>query len=90
MRVNPDTLSWQRVGHPHWEGVLRGLVQAHVRETSSRYAAQMLLDWARDAAAVLAGGAEGIREISAGAARRPGGAAGLVAACCWRGGGWVP
>ena len=47
MRVNPETLSWQRVGNVHWEGVLRGLVETHARETASRYAAQMLLDWAR-------------------------------------------
>ncbi len=44
-RVNPDSVEWQRVAHPHWDGVLRGLVQAHVRETNSRYAAGLLHDW---------------------------------------------
>ena len=44
-RANPDTIDWQRVAHPHWDGVLRGLIEAHVRETSSRYAAGLLHDW---------------------------------------------
>ena len=45
-RVNPESLTWQRVMHPHWEGVLRDLVETHVRETSSRYAEGLLHDWA--------------------------------------------
>jgi glutamate synthase (NADPH/NADH) large chain len=45
--VNSDTLTWQRVVHPHWAGVLRGLVERHAAETNSRYARMMLLDWAR-------------------------------------------
>ena len=45
LRVNPDTLTWQRVSHPHWEGVMRGLVARHVEETDSRYAARLLHDW---------------------------------------------
>ena len=45
-RVNPETLTWQRVAHPHWERVLRGLVETHVAETNSRYAAGLLHDWA--------------------------------------------
>jgi glutamate synthase (NADPH/NADH) large chain len=44
-RVNPDTLTWQRVVHPHWEAVLRDLVTRHVVETSSRYAERLLHDW---------------------------------------------
>ena len=48
MRVNPDTLTWQRLGSPHWESVLRSLVEEHVRETSSRYAAMLLHDWAQE------------------------------------------
>jgi glutamate synthase (NADPH/NADH) large chain len=46
-RVNPDTLMWQKVGTTHWEGVLRGLVEDHVRETSSQYAERLLHDWSR-------------------------------------------
>ena len=46
-RLNPDTLLWQRVVHPHWGEFLRSLVERHVAETSSRFAATMLVDWAR-------------------------------------------
>ena len=46
-RVNPDTLLWQRVGHPHWQGVLRDLVQRHADETQSRFSQMMLHDWSR-------------------------------------------
>lgn len=45
MRVNPDTLSWQRVAHPHWSGLLRGLVAQHAEETNSRYARMLVHDW---------------------------------------------
>ena len=45
VRVNPDTLMWQRVSSAHWEQVLKDLVQQHVTETSSRYAAQLLHSW---------------------------------------------
>jgi glutamate synthase (NADPH/NADH) large chain len=47
VRVNPDTLIWQPVAHPHWQAVVRELVEAHVAETSSRYAARLLHDWHR-------------------------------------------
>jgi glutamate synthase (NADPH/NADH) large chain len=46
-RVNPDTVIWQRVATPHWAGVLKGLVEEHVRETQSRFAEQLLVDWDR-------------------------------------------
>jgi glutamate synthase (NADPH/NADH) large chain len=46
-RVNPDTLTWQRVATSHWETVLRDLVSLHVAETSSRYARMLLHDWKR-------------------------------------------
>jgi glutamate synthase (NADPH/NADH) large chain len=45
LRVNADTLTWQRVAHPHWRTVLRRLVERHVAETSSRYARALLHDW---------------------------------------------
>lgn len=45
VRVNPETLLWGRVEMPHWEGVLRDLIAEHVRETQSRFAAQLLNDW---------------------------------------------
>jgi glutamate synthase (NADPH/NADH) large chain len=44
-RVNADSLTWQRIAHPHWDNVLRALVEEHVLETSSRYAAGLLHDW---------------------------------------------
>jgi len=45
--VNPDSLLWQRVQHPHWARMLRGLVERHAAETQSRYAAMLLNDWER-------------------------------------------
>jgi glutamate synthase (NADPH/NADH) large chain len=47
-RVNRDTLLWQRLATPHWEGVLRALVEEHERETRSRYAAMLLHDWEQE------------------------------------------
>jgi len=46
-RVNRDTLTWQRVAHPHWERAVRDLVARHVAETNSRYAIRLLHDWDR-------------------------------------------
>ena len=48
MRVNPDTVTWQRLQSSHWEDVLRNLVAEHARETSSRYAAMLLHDWEQE------------------------------------------
>ena len=48
VRVNPESVQWQRVATPHWEAVLRALVERHVTETQSRYAASMLNDWDRE------------------------------------------
>jgi glutamate synthase (NADPH/NADH) large chain len=45
-RLNPETLTWQRLGSAHWEGVLRSLIIRHVQETGSRHAARLLNDWA--------------------------------------------
>ena len=50
MRVNAETLLWQRVAHPHWDGVLRDLVGRHADETNSRYARMLLHDWDRELA----------------------------------------
>jgi glutamate synthase (NADPH/NADH) large chain len=43
--VNAETVLWQRVDAPYWEGVLKSLVQLHVRETQSKFAEKLLLDW---------------------------------------------
>jgi glutamate synthase (NADPH/NADH) large chain len=44
-RVNPESVVWRRVLVPHWEDLLRALIDEHVRETQSRFAAQLLNDW---------------------------------------------
>ncbi len=44
-RVNPETIEWQRIAHPHWSGHARELVARHVAETQSRYAERLLHDW---------------------------------------------
>ncbi|HEX3499034.1 MAG TPA: glutamate synthase large subunit, partial [Stellaceae bacterium] len=46
--VNPDTVIWQRVAAPHWDAVLMDLVAEHALVTQSRFAEQLLLDWARE------------------------------------------
>jgi glutamate synthase (NADPH/NADH) large chain len=43
--INPDAVIYQRVETAHWEGVLRDLIAEHVRETQSRFAEQLLIDW---------------------------------------------
>jgi glutamate synthase (NADPH/NADH) large chain len=48
MRVNGDTLTWQRLESPHWEAVLRGHIEEHALETNSRYAAMLLHDWEQE------------------------------------------
>jgi glutamate synthase (NADPH) large chain len=45
LRVNPDSITWQRLASSHWEAELRALVEEHARETTSRYAAMLLHDW---------------------------------------------
>jgi glutamate synthase (NADPH/NADH) large chain len=45
--VNADTVVWQKLRSAHWEGVLKELVAAHVRETQSAFAAGLLADWER-------------------------------------------
>ncbi len=48
-RVNGGTVFFQRIQVAHWEGVLRALVEEHVRETQSRFAERLLIDWDREA-----------------------------------------
>ena len=48
LRLNPETLHWQRIAAPYWGGVLKTLVERHVAETESRYAATLLNDWDRE------------------------------------------
>jgi len=44
-KVNPETLVWQPLDSDHWQGVLRVLVEDHVGETGSRFAADLLRNW---------------------------------------------
>ncbi len=43
--VNPDSVLWQPLRSNHWEGVLRGLVEAHAAATHSPFATRLLVDW---------------------------------------------
>jgi glutamate synthase (NADPH/NADH) large chain len=47
-RINPETLLWSRLAHPHWEEALRDLIAQHVAETGSRFAARLLNEWATE------------------------------------------
>jgi glutamate synthase (NADPH/NADH) large chain len=47
-RINPDSVVWQRITSQHWEGVCRGLVEEHERETGSRHAQRILAEWERE------------------------------------------
>jgi len=49
-RLNKESLTWQRVATAHWETVLKDLIERHVQETGSRYAATILNDWHRESA----------------------------------------
>ncbi|MBB4152293.1 glutamate synthase (NADPH/NADH) large chain [Sphingomonas jinjuensis] len=46
-RVNGESLTWQRLGTAHWEGVLRGLIEEHARVTDSKWSKGLLDDWDR-------------------------------------------
>lgn len=47
-RINPETLLWGRLASAHWERALKGLIERHVEETGSRFAARLLNDWASE------------------------------------------
>ena len=44
-RINPDSVIFQRVETDYWERLLRDLIDQHRRETYSRFAEQILVDW---------------------------------------------
>jgi len=46
-RANPESIVWQRLSSAHWEAKLRGLVEAHVAATDSKWAAGLFEDWDR-------------------------------------------
>jgi glutamate synthase (NADPH/NADH) large chain len=41
---------YQRIETEYWEGVVRELIAEHVRETQSRFAEQLLIDWRHEKA----------------------------------------
>jgi len=43
--VNPDSVIRQRLEIPHYEDLLKSLIQEHAAETGSRWAMQLLNDW---------------------------------------------
>ncbi|MEJ1995461.1 MAG: glutamate synthase large subunit [Limibacillus sp.] len=48
VRINPDSVICQRIQVQHYEEVLKDLVQRHAKETLSRFAERLLLDWDRE------------------------------------------
>ncbi|WP_439817054.1 glutamate synthase large subunit [Zavarzinia sp. CC-PAN008] len=48
IRVNPDSVVWQRIDAAHWEGVLKALVEEHVQRTGSVLGERMLANWERE------------------------------------------
>jgi glutamate synthase (NADPH/NADH) large chain len=45
--LNRESVVTCRIGNPHWEGVLKDLVEEHARETGSTLARELLSDWDR-------------------------------------------
>src|SRR5690606_28479866 len=43
--INDESVVYQRLASAYWEGVLRGLIEEHIRETQSVYAANLFADW---------------------------------------------
>jgi glutamate synthase (NADPH/NADH) large chain len=48
LKVNPETVVWQRIDNLHWDRLARSLIEEHVRETRSPLAARLLNDWDRE------------------------------------------
>ncbi len=45
IRVNPDSVVWQRIEPGHWDDLCKALIAEHVRETQSRWADRILRNW---------------------------------------------
>jgi glutamate synthase (NADPH/NADH) large chain len=43
--VNDDSVIYQRIEMPYWEDIARELVAEHVRETQSKFAERLLVEW---------------------------------------------
>lgn len=44
-RVNAESVVYQKIEVAHWEEHLRDMIKAHVKETQSRFAERLLVDW---------------------------------------------
>jgi glutamate synthase (NADPH/NADH) large chain len=47
-RLNPDSITWQRVETTHWDRQLRALIEEHARATLSGFASRLLDNWDRE------------------------------------------
>lgn len=47
-KANPESVIWQRLEVPHYEEILKSLIEEHVEETHSKFAERMLVDWERE------------------------------------------
>jgi glutamate synthase (NADPH/NADH) large chain len=45
-QINPADITLHRLVGGHWEDILQALVEEHARETQSRFAAQIMSNWA--------------------------------------------
>jgi len=45
IRINPESVVFQRLEVPYYETVARELIERHARETQSKYAERLLVDW---------------------------------------------
>ena len=50
LRVNPESVVWQRVEPGHWQTLLESLVREHAVESQSQWAESLLADWDRELA----------------------------------------
>jgi len=48
LKVNAETVTWQRIDHPHWDAALKAMIEEHVAETKSPLGARLLNDWNRE------------------------------------------
>jgi glutamate synthase (NADPH/NADH) large chain len=45
LKMNPDSVVWQRLASAYWEHLLVGLIEEHAAETGSRHAKRILQQW---------------------------------------------
>jgi glutamate synthase (NADPH/NADH) large chain len=48
LRVNAESVIWQRLESSHWEGRLKALIEEHAAETQSKWAGSILNDWSQE------------------------------------------